>query len=54
MFDVNGDKSVSHEEIASMFSNLKNIDEEAVERATREIATKDKDSLTFKEFAEMI
>lgn len=37
-----------------MFSNLRAIDEDAVERATREMETKDKDSLTFKEFAEMI
>jgi Ca2+-binding EF-hand superfamily protein len=54
MFDINGDKSVSHEEIVAMLSNLRSIDEEAVERATREIETRIKDSLTFKEFAEMI
>ena len=37
LFDVNGDRKVSKEEIADMFSGLRSIDEDAVERATAAI-----------------
>ena len=54
MFDVNGDRKVSIEEIAGMFSGLRSIDEEAVERATAAIESKGAQALTVKEFVDLI
>ena len=37
MFDKNGDKQVSYDEVVALLQAVKNIDEEAVERATAEV-----------------
>ena len=54
MFDINGDRKVSYREIIQMFKGLKEIDEEAIERATESINTKDSKNLTFTEFVDLM
>jgi hypothetical protein len=54
MFDINGDRKVSYREIIQMFKGLKEIDEEAIERATETINTKDSKNLTFTEFVDLM
>ena len=50
LFDKNGDKQISYDEVVVLLQSVKNFDQNAVERAVKEIDVKGKGQLSFKEF----
>ncbi len=54
MFDKNGDKQLSYNEVVGLLKSVKNIDAKAVERAVKDIDFKGHGNLNFKEFKRLI
>lgn len=54
MFDKNGDNEISVEELKGMFENVKSVDEKMILRAMNEIDRKNRTSLKFNEFKQMM
>ena len=50
LFDKDGNKQISYDEVVSLLQSVKSFDKDAVERAVKEIDVRGKGELTFKEF----
>ncbi len=50
LFDKDGNKQISYDEVVSLLQSVKSFDKNAVERAVKEIDIRGKGELTFKEF----